>query len=199
MPQQKILLLSLLPLVLAACWEDESKFEVGTPTPLYFVSGSVPAFEPCDWQDREALEREKRVPVLPTVECADGRCKITGRGYRSLETPFHYAYLDGAGAYSLEAVEPSEVVKTYELLVNMNKDYLRSVGVSRADANNLAHQNFAGTRHGDLRATWIDELKGEIQVTIYYETVPAEDDFVVAGKMISFEVRQDSEEDKSSN
>jgi len=184
-PQQ--LAFSIMALFsLSACWEGDPKIEIRDPITKYIATVTVPEFKQCSFQDQEALARAERVIVLPSATCADGQCLVTGRGYNSRDLDFHVARLSENGECFLEKAPPIDFTEFYSLEVFMNEDYLRSLGLSRAEIDGLDLHNFAGTRHGELRGLWFDEINHDATITIIYEKLPAEDDFVVSGQKVSF-------------
>lgn len=184
----KFTISTTLLLSLSACWDGDPKLEVGEIRSQYLAVATVPEFAQCSLQDREALGRAERAIILPTAECADGQCRVSGRGYPSRDGPFHISYVSEAGECALRKLENLQFTESFSVEVSMNRDYLSSVGLSRSEINGIAHRNFAGSRNGDLRASWIDEIKKDVTVTIFYDTLPSEDEFMVSGKIISFEL-----------
>lgn len=179
---------SALLLSLSACWDGDPRLDVGEVRSQYLATATVPEFAQCNLQDREALGRTERAIILPTAECADGQCRVSGRGYPSKDGPFHISYVNNAGECALRELENLQFTESYSVEVSMNRDYLRSLGLSRSEIDSLAHRNFAGSRHGDLRASWIDEINYDVKVTIFYDTLPTEDEFIVSGQTVSFDV-----------
>ncbi|MGR3512228.1 MAG: hypothetical protein ACU0GG_05645 [Paracoccaceae bacterium] len=173
-------------LVLAACWEGDPKIEVGAPISKFYVSTTVPEFPQCDWQDRDNLSRAQRALVLPSAECSDGQCVAVGRGYYTKDGPFHIARVSDSGECVLEKVDQFEFTESFWVEIFMNRDYLRSLGLSNDEVDGLDLHNFAGTRHGELRGLQFDEINHNATITIIYDELPDEDDFVVSGQKVSF-------------
>ena len=173
-------------LLLAACRGDP-QISVQGPTTRYIVKAQVPKFEPCDLFEREALERSDGVIALPTLDCSDDVCDVTGRGYLTKTERYFIAALDSNKQCELQPLEAPEFTEFFTAEVSMNDDYLRSLGLSRSTIKDLEHSHFAGSKAGVLRSTFINKLKEEVQVTLEYDALPTSDEFLVAGMLVTIQ------------
>lgn len=173
-------------LLLAACRGDP-RIIVEGPTTRYIVKAQVPKFEQCDIFEREALERSEGVIALPTVDCSDDVCNVTGRGYLNKAEQYFLAAMEDNKQCTLQPIEEPEITEFYTAEVSMNADYLRSLGLGRSTIENLEHSHFAGSKAGILRGTLINKLNEEVQVSFEYDAIPTSDEFIVAGTLVTIQ------------
>ncbi|MEY1555922.1 hypothetical protein AB3Y40_09840 [Yoonia sp. R2331] len=178
--------LPAIVLLLAACREDP-QISVEGPITRYIVKAQVPKFEPCDLFAREALERAEGVKALPSADCTEDMCNVTGQGYEKKEERYFIAALEGGEQCTLRPLESPEFTEFYTAEVIMNADYLRSLGLSRSAVEGLEHRHFAGSKVGELRGTYIDKLSGDVRVSLKYDQLPTSDEFLVSGTLITIE------------
>lgn len=173
-------------LFLAACRDDPQISVVG-PTTRYVVKAQVPKFQPCDLFEREALERSQGVIALPSADCTEEMCNVTGRGYVKKAEQYFIAALESDTQCTLRPLEEPEFTEFYTAEVSMNADYLLSIGLSRSTIEGLEHGHFAGSRAGRLRGTYIDKLTADVRVSLEYDELPTSDEFLVSGKRVTIQ------------
>lgn len=180
---------SLVVLLLLAGCRNDPQMSVEGPITHYIVKAQVSKFEPCDLFAREALERSENVIALPTAKCTDDMCEVIGRGYLSKAERYFIAALDGDMQCKLRPLEAPEFTEFYTAEVRMNADYLLSVGLSRSTIEGLEHGHFAGSKAGRIRGTYIDKLTADVRVSLEYDQLPTSDEFLVAGTLVTFQIR----------
>jgi len=132
-----LILPAALIFTLSACWDGDPQIDVSEPISKFFASATVPEFQECDPQDRDKLSRAERALVLPSADCADGQCVVSGRGYPTKDEPFYIARLSDPGSCTLEEVSPVQFKESFSVEVTMNRDYLRSLDLSNSEIEGL--------------------------------------------------------------